>query len=737
MKFCPNCGAQLSDDTKFCFDCGQKIEVAAPAAPVEEVIAPQQPVVEPETYTYQAPVQEAAPQTGAYTYGGAASQSYEAPQQSYEAPQQSYEAPQQSYTAPQQNFNYSSASSQPQPGFSFGANNGSSAPKKGKAGLVIGAIAGVFALLVVLCVIIFGGKSDDPNLGMYNAVSCEVLGVDMGVDNEWIELKKNGKATLALMGDEYSCKWELEGQTFTLTQAGDEFVGTLNNGVLTIDFSGLVYTYQKEGGAPAAIPTEAPAVVQPAADGLEAWEGDWYGWWVIDTVHSGDTSVEGNWWDCAATLEIGNDGTANLVLWDEDTTKRAPLAEANLNVELIDGEMSFESVDGDFNGSPVTAGEWNGYTDDWNEEDDVIWFYGEYEDDEYKFEYMVFMLKWGAKWDNIYEEDPSLMPYYYEWYLGELADGETSAPKDFEEALASGTGGSYMESTTATAAPATTPAAPAVTPAPAANTAGALYNGTTISGCTMQIVGAEHFVDSDGKDAIRVWYDFTNNSNETTYASGELDLEVTQDGYEQVGTYASYDNDVAEEYNDYMYIRPGVTIRCVSEYSMKTTGGKIQFRYYDWWEDTDVVVAEFDPANLPGAPAEALPLVKVANPQWTAGMATAGTMEGVYNVSIKSAEVVPGDDGNVLRVYFDYTNNSAEKKSLWLAVDIYGYQDGMEMEEGYADAAADSDDLFWEDVEPGATVTASYCLQLRSDSPVEVEVSDWDGNYLGAVFPVA
>ena len=736
MKFCPNCGEQLTNGTKFCSGCGQKIEVET-AAPVEEVVAPQQPVVEPETYTYQAPVQEAAPQTNAYTYGGAATQSYGAPQQGYTAPQQSYGAPQQSYTAPQysapqQNYSFDSGS-QPQPGFSFGANNGgSTAPKKGKAGLVIGAIAGAILVIVALCIAIFGGKSD-PNLGRYEAVSCEVLGVDVGAEDEWIELKKNGKATLYLMEDEYSCKWELEGQTFTLTQAGDEFVGTLNNGVLTIDYGGMIYTYQKDG---AVAPTDAPSAlpVQPAATGLEAWEGDWYGWWTIDTVYSGDTSIEGNWWDCAASLDINNDGTANLVLWDEDTTKRVPLAEAELTVELDDGEMYFESVEGNFNGCEVTAGEWNGTTNDWSEEDDVIWFYGEYEDDEYEFEYLVFMMKWGAKWDNIYEDDPSLMPYYYEWYLGELADGETSAPNNFEEALDSGTGGSYLGSTASANTATEAPAAPAV--APATNNAGALYSGVTSNGCAISIVGAEHFVDSDGKDAIRVYYDFTNNTDETTYAGWEVELEVTQDGYEMNDTYASYNNDVDEENNDYMYVRPGCTIRCVSEYSMKTTGGKIQFRYYDWWDDADVIVAEFDPANLPGAPASAFTYAKVSNPQWTAGMPTAGTMEGVYDVSIKSAEIVPGENGDVLRVYFDYTNNSTEAESLFLAVDVYGYQDGIEMEDAYALNETDSDDLFWEDVAPGATVTASYCLQLRSDSPVEIEVSDWEGNYLGTVFTV-
>ena len=58
MAFCTNCGAQLSDGTKFCPDCGQKIEGNEPAthaAPVQETHV--QPVQKEEPKQAEAPVQ--------------------------------------------------------------------------------------------------------------------------------------------------------------------------------------------------------------------------------------------------------------------------------------------------------------------------------------------------------------------------------------------------------------------------------------------------------------------------------------------------------------------------------------------------------------------------------------------------------------------------------------------------------------------------------------------------------
>ena len=89
--------------------------------------------------------------------------------------------------------------------------------------------------------------AEDPNAGIYNAVSCTALGLDLDCERDWLELKKGGKAELCLMGEEYFCSWTLEGETFTLKNHGDEFSGTLKNGIITLDYGDMVYAYMMDG----------------------------------------------------------------------------------------------------------------------------------------------------------------------------------------------------------------------------------------------------------------------------------------------------------------------------------------------------------------------------------------------------------------------------------------------------------------------------------------------------------
>ena len=212
MSFCGNCGAQIPDGTKFCPECGQKVAVQQPA-PAE-------------------PVQSA----------------YEAPaQQSYEAPQQSYTPPVQTYTPPTQSGAGGSYVPPEAP---------AKAPKQKKPGggkkigLIVG-IAAAVVVLVVALVLLLGGKGgkDDPTLGRYEGVSCTIDGVEVGAEDEWIELKAKNKADVCIMGQEFSGTWKLDGEAFTFKQGGDKYEGTLKDGVMTLDIAGMLYTFEKQGGA--------------------------------------------------------------------------------------------------------------------------------------------------------------------------------------------------------------------------------------------------------------------------------------------------------------------------------------------------------------------------------------------------------------------------------------------------------------------------------------------------------
>ena len=69
-------------------------------------------------------------------------------------------------------------------------------------------------------------------------------------DEEQIrELVNNGKATFYIFGEEFKGKWSLDGEKLTVKQSSDTYTGTLKNGTATIDFGGMVYTFQLKGGA--------------------------------------------------------------------------------------------------------------------------------------------------------------------------------------------------------------------------------------------------------------------------------------------------------------------------------------------------------------------------------------------------------------------------------------------------------------------------------------------------------
>ena len=258
----------------------------------------------------------------------------------------------------------------------------------------------------------------------------------------------------------------------------------------------------------------------------------------------------------------------------------------------------------------------------------------------------------------------------------------------------------------------------------------------TLAGFEVTIVGAELFDDYDGEDGIRVYWDFTNTSDETTYPSCDLSVAVEQEGFELNSTYCSYEDDVPEYGNSSLYIRPGVTIRCISEYNCKADGDVITYTISDWYDDDNFLTVELDPANLPGRPAEDWVAEAIEDPQWVAELSDGGNVGDAY-VYIDNAEIVEGwDEGEeVIRVYFEYTNNGEEAANMWWATYLRALQDGIELETDWAAEDVEEDDNLSLDIEPGETIRCSETWTIRSDSPIEVEVYDsWTEEYVGCLF---
>ena len=117
----------------------------------------------------------------------------------------------------------------------------------------------LFAILLTLAMLLSlaacgGSTEEDPNAGKYLGTTAKALGMTMEMSEvypgeTWLELKSGGKGTIMLDGDDFSMKWTLEGEAITITIDGVDSIGTLADGVITVDLMnmGVEMSFLKEG----------------------------------------------------------------------------------------------------------------------------------------------------------------------------------------------------------------------------------------------------------------------------------------------------------------------------------------------------------------------------------------------------------------------------------------------------------------------------------------------------------
>ena len=320
MKFCTNCGAQIPDGSKFCTECGQRIEQAAPAAPAEIHVYGQ-----PVSHSFSEPTVPETEQGVVHTYGAPVNHSFAPPVQAESALSGTYgvapaeTAPSEPVASPAPVYEQPPAPAQPAAAAEHDTapvaveekktkapkpKKEKSGKKKSRLGLIIGIVVAVALLFTLFG---GGGDSDDPNLGVYEGVSCSYAGLEMSAEGEWVELKSGGKLKMNLMGDEYSGKWELDGENLTVTQAGDTYYGTLRNGTLVLDLSGVIYTYEKEAAGESAVSkeTEAPEKTEePEETAAPAPSASEVGYWTLKYTE-GDESMAMDEETVAMLAEMG------------------------------------------------------------------------------------------------------------------------------------------------------------------------------------------------------------------------------------------------------------------------------------------------------------------------------------------------------------------------------------------------------------------------------------------------
>lgn len=103
----------------------------------------------------------------------------------------------------------------------------------------------ILALALLLALTACG--EPDPNAGVYVAQSCDYLGISVGVEEIFegglsIELKNGGRASMTMGEDTYIVRWKLDGENITISDASGEMSGTLADGTMVLDISGVSVT---------------------------------------------------------------------------------------------------------------------------------------------------------------------------------------------------------------------------------------------------------------------------------------------------------------------------------------------------------------------------------------------------------------------------------------------------------------------------------------------------------------
>ena len=294
-------------------------------------------------------------------------------------------------------------------------------------------------LLALLCGL--WGCAEDPNAGRYDGVYVQTSDgmyfmEDYFNGDNYLELDGDGDALLHIHNTEHELSWKRDGEVLYFTESGDGFEGRLTDGVIVMDYLnwGMVLTFVKEG---AAVPEttlgaeDDPAVwAETVAKMQEFWNGDWYGWWYISEGMGDYKASTGSWWDCAATIEIGDDARGSIVIWDEEHPKATPLAESVLRIhEEGGGTMGIAmSGQGRFMDKDVLAGDWL-IDPSVAPYENLVEISGYYDDGGDGFFYVLYLRPWGQLWDDVAQANnpnvlPDVLPKHYEWYCAAVESGE-------------------------------------------------------------------------------------------------------------------------------------------------------------------------------------------------------------------------------------------------------------------------------------------------------------------------
>ena len=244
-----------------------------------------------------------------------------------------------------------------------------------------------------------------------------------------------------------------------------------------------------------------------------------------------------------------------------------------------------------------------------------------------------------------------------------------------------------------------------------------------LSGGEVVVPGFSHIKDMYGKDAIRVYYEYTNHHAEPVQVSYYLNVDAFQGDETLSYTWCESYEGVPESGNEWLWVYPGHTVRCFKEFN------------YDPDSDEPVLVEFYDGSSafvyLPLHVDEEMDYLwtpfPAFMPEFTDGLKSGGYLTDGSFISCDNVYYLYPIDGSSMRAAefnLTFENNGEYEISPGQLVYITAYQDGVQLFELEFGAPFYYTDLLYKSIEPGESMTFQVYFLLRTDDPVEILVTE-------------
>lgn len=311
----------------------------------------------------------------------------------------------------------------------------------------------LFAVLVVFSMLFAftacGGKdlSASPYVGTWEATTAAYLGMEMSVESLLggafvFELRDNGKCVMTIAGEESYGKWEETEHGFLIE---GELEAVVDGETAVMDYDGVTLSFehktlakgdtepQATSDAPKVQKAQQPQPTQQTSEPQGFWEGDWYGWYILESCSGDYEGLDGYAFDCCASIVRSADDTGRIEIWDDEFSRSDPM----ISVDVTFGDGTTEdgammSENGYFLDCEIGHADWivdaGLVYPETSASEKPLWINGTYiesDNPDNTLQYSIYLRPWGADWDELIAEDPEFWsPVHYEdWYLPMISSG--------------------------------------------------------------------------------------------------------------------------------------------------------------------------------------------------------------------------------------------------------------------------------------------------------------------------